>query len=342
MSLKNLSAKIKIPKLLKDKLKNKRVKKIYESFEKTIRIKENFIVGVSGGPDSLALAFLAKIFSIKKKLKSKFIIIDHKLRKESSDEAKNVKKILGKSHIKAEILSWSGKKPSKNIQSLARQKRYNLLMKMGKKLKIKNILVGHHQDDLLENFFIRILRGSGLKGLISLSEKNNFGNMNILRPLLGFEKKDLIFLSKKVFNYYVKDPSNENSEFKRIRIRKLLLELEKDGLDKNKFLKTISNLKKSNEVISFYVMDNLKRNSFFSKKKQQIVLSKDFFDQPFEVVFRSFSDSIRIIGENYYPSRGKKIEKMIHEIKNNSSFKATLGRCIIEKVNQSVIISKEH
>ena len=342
MSLKNLSAKIKIPKLLKDKLKNKRVKKIYNSFEKTIRIKENFIVGVSGGPDSLALAFLAKIFSIKKKLKSKFIIIDHKLRKESSDEAKNVKKILGKSHIKAEILSWSGKKPSKNIQSLARQKRYNLLMNMGKKLKIKNILVGHHQDDLLENFFIRILRGSGLKGLISLSEKNNFGNMNILRPLLGFEKKDLIFLSKKVFNYYVKDPSNENSEFKRIRIRKLLLELEKDGLDKNKFLKTISNLKKSNEVISFYVMDNLKRNSFFSKKKQQIVLSKDFFDQPFEVIFRSFSDSIRIIGENYYPSRGKKIEKMIHEIKNNSSFKATVGRCIIEKVNQSVIISKEH
>ena len=342
MSLKNLSAKIKIPKLLKDKLKNKRVKKIYNSFEKTIRIKENFIVGVSGGPDSLALAFLAKIFSIKKKLKSKFIIIDHKLRKESSDEAKTVKKILGKSHIKAEILSWSGKKPSKNIQSLARQKRYNLLMNMGKKLKIKNILVGHHQDDLLENFFIRILRGSGLKGLISLSEENNFGNINILRPLLGFEKKDLIFLSKIVFNYYVKDPSNENSEFKRIRIRKLLLELEKDGLDKNKFLKTISNLKKSNEVISFYVMDNLKKNSFFSKKKQQIVLSKDFFDQPFEVVFRSFSDSVRIIGENYYPSRGKKIEKMIHEIKNNSSFKATLGRCIIEKVNQSVIISKEH
>ena len=92
MSLKNSSAKKRIPKLFKDKLKNKRINKIYKSFEKSLKIDENFIVGVSGGPDSLALAFLAKIYSIKKKLESKFIIIDHKLRKESSKEAKVFKK----------------------------------------------------------------------------------------------------------------------------------------------------------------------------------------------------------------------------------------------------------
>ena len=60
MSLKNLSAKNKIPKLFKDKLNNKRVNKIYKNFEKSIDLNQNFIVAVSGGPDSLALAFLTK------------------------------------------------------------------------------------------------------------------------------------------------------------------------------------------------------------------------------------------------------------------------------------------
>ena len=80
MSHKNLNAKIKIPKLLKDKLNNKKVNQIYKRFEKAVDLKNNFLVAVSGGPDSLALAFLAKIFSVKNNLNSKFYIVDHKLR----------------------------------------------------------------------------------------------------------------------------------------------------------------------------------------------------------------------------------------------------------------------
>ena len=60
MSLRNLNAKIKIPKLLKNKLKNKKIKKIYDNFVRTLKINQDFIVGVSGGPDSLALAFFCK------------------------------------------------------------------------------------------------------------------------------------------------------------------------------------------------------------------------------------------------------------------------------------------
>ena len=71
MSLKNLSVKTKIPKLLQNKLNNKRINKIYKIFDKSIKLNENFIVAVSGGPDSLALAFLTKIYSIKKKIKFK-------------------------------------------------------------------------------------------------------------------------------------------------------------------------------------------------------------------------------------------------------------------------------
>ena len=147
MSLKNLSVKNKIPKLLKNKLNNKKIHQIYKRFEKSININEKFIVAVSGGPDSLALAFLAKIYSIKKKIKVKFFIVDHKLRSESTIEAQLVRRNLKKYTINAEILTWRGLKPSKNIQSIARKKRYELLFKKCDQLSIRNIFLGHHQDD---------------------------------------------------------------------------------------------------------------------------------------------------------------------------------------------------
>ena len=149
--------------------------------------------------------------------------------------------------------------------------------------------------------------------------------------------------AKHVFNYYVKDPSNIDDKFQRIRIRKLLLDLENEGLDKRKFIKTIDNLKYSEKVIKFYVDENLKKNSFFSVKENRTILNyNEFFSQPHEIIFRSLSNLIKSIGKNYYPVRGKKIEKIINEIKKKSSLKVTLGGCIIKKVNQTVIISKEH
>ena len=171
MSLRNLNATIKIPKLLKEKLKNKKINQIYNHFERSLKIDQNFVVGISGGPDSLALAFLAKIYSIKKNLIVKFFIVDHKLRPESTNEARYIKKFLKKFFINLEILTWHGKKPQSNIQSKARKKRYELLISKCKNLSIFNLILAHHQDDLIENFFIRILRGSGLKGLISLNKK---------------------------------------------------------------------------------------------------------------------------------------------------------------------------
>ena len=259
MSLKNLSVKNKIPKLLKNKLNNKKIYKIYQKFKKSLNINEDFAVGVSGGPDSLALAFLAKIYSLENKLMSKFFIVDHKLRPESRMEAIEVRKILTKASIAAEILTWKGKKPIKNIQSIARNNRYELLFKRCDKFNIHNILLGHHQDDLFENFFIRMLRGSGLKGLISLDKESVINKKNLLRPLLNQKKEDLIYISKSVFNFYVEDPSNKEKKYKRVRIRNLIEELNKEGLDNKKFLKTINNLKFSNSVVDFYVNENLKK-----------------------------------------------------------------------------------
>ncbi len=341
MSLKNLSVKSKIPKILKEKLNNKKVNLLYKSFEKTLNLNENFIVAVSGGPDSLCLAYLSKVYSLNKKLSPKYFIIDHKLRPESTKEALLVKKLLKRFHINAQILTWIGYKPKNNIQSVARNKRYDLLFKKCKQYNIKNILIGHHQDDVIENFFIRILRGSGLKGLISLDKKTQISGINLIRPLLNFKKNDLIILANFIFNFYVDDPSNKDEKYQRIRVRKLIEELSKNGLDKEKLYKTISNLKHSNETIKFYSEQNFNKNASYSLKNNQLLLRKEFFLQPYEVVFRAFAYSIKLVGKKYYLVRGKKIDKIITQIQNDAFYKGTLGGCIVEKVNQTLKITKE-
>ena len=341
MSLKNLNVKNKIPKLLKNYLYNQKINKIYKRFEKSLGISENFSVAVSGGPDSLALAFLAKIYSIKNNLKAKFLIINHRLRPESNKEAKNVQKVLKKLKINSKILNWYGKKPLKNIQSQARKKRYELLFAESEKFQIKNILLAHHQDDLFENFFIRILRGSGLKGLISLDKKSKINRNVLLRPLINQKKEDLIYIANYVFSFYVTDPSNENEKYQRIAIRNLIKELQKKGLNKKKFSNTIKNLKSSNDVVNFYTSQNLKKNTFFFKKQEKLTLNNKYFEQPYEVVFRSLSESIKLIGQKYYPVRGKKLDKIISNVQSNQLSKQTVGGCVIQKVNQTIIISKE-
>ena len=62
----------------------------------------------------------------------------------------------------------------------------------------------------------------GLRGLISFSEKTLRDKVNIVRPLISFEKKHLNYVTKNVFKYYIEDPSNEDNKFKRVRIRKLI------------------------------------------------------------------------------------------------------------------------
>jgi tRNA(Ile)-lysidine synthase len=341
MSLKNLNVSKKTHKFLLDKLKDKRTLQIYKIFEKNLPIKKNLIIAVSGGPDSLALSFLAKIYSIKKSIDVKYFIVDHKLRKNSTLEAKSVQKKLKNFFIKLNILTWKGTKPKKNIQSIAREKRYKLLTDVAKKHGIQNILLGHQLDDLFENFFIRILRGSGLKGLISLDRETHSNQINLIRPLIKINKKDLIYISNYIFGNYVEDPSNEDDKFKRVKIRNFLKQLSLEGFDRKKFFLTIKNLKFANENIEFYTKKNLEDNVTIFSQKNNAVLKENFFSQSNEVIFRSLTEVIKIVGKKYYAVRGKKIDKVIDLINTKSSFKVTLGGCIIKKVNETLILSKE-
>ena len=341
MSLKNLSVRKKIPKIYKSKLLNQKVNKIFKKFERSFKIDTNFIVAVSGGADSLALAFLTKVYSLKKNLNPRYFIVNHKLRKESTFEAHKVKRILKSLKINSQVLTWKGKKPVNNIQSLARNKRYELLFSKCKKLNVSNLILGHHKDDLIENFFLRMARGSGLKGLVSFGINTQIKNINLIRPLIKFDKKDLKFLSKFIFDFYVDDPSNDDIKFNRIKVRKLIKEFKDFGLDKNKFQLTIENLKKSDQSIKFYVEKNKRVNSIFDYKKNQLILKENFFDNPHEVIFRSLSDLIYLVGKKPNFVRGKKIENILNKINLRNFKKETLGGCVIKMINRTVILTKE-
>ena len=343
MNPKNLSVQNKKHKKILDQLNQKKISKIYNEFSSSLKVKEDLAVAVSGGPDSLALAYLTKCYSLKNKIKVRYYMVNHKLRKEASSEAKMVKKVLEKIDINCTILNWNGKKPSTNIQAMARDKRYSLLARECKKNNIKNLLLGHHLNDQFENFLIRIVRGSGLNGLISFNDTTKYRNqdLNIIRPLLNLEKKDLLYISNEVFSFFVNDPSNTNKDYKRTRIRNLLHSLEKEGLDIKKLKLTINNLKDSDKSIKFYVDKNLKKNVIFLKRKNIHILSDNFFDQSHEIIFRSLTKLIQKSGKKYYPARGKSISELIERIINKSFTKVTLGGCFIERVNETILISQE-
>ena len=351
MKKKSLSAKKITPNSfnLKKILKDKRVLKIYKEFEKnfeSIDYTNKIAVSVSGGPDSMALCFLASCYkSIKdNKIQILFYLVDHGLRKDSNNEAKNVKKQLYSKKINLKILKWTGAKPSSNIQSIARKKRYEILFNECKKYKIQTILTAHHQDDVYETFFSRLLRGSGTDGLSSfLKIEKKFlykGKIiKIIRPLLSISKQDLTYLTNNIFNFYVKDPSNEMEKFQRVRLRNLISKLKSQGLDFGKLKLTLNNLSSTNNAINQIIDKNISENALFNKNKY--LINSKFFSFPEEVVFRSLSIIIKKISKKYYPPRGRKIINLINELKHKDQFKATLGGTIIEKIHNSLVVTKE-
>ena len=318
------------------------VRKIYKIFEKNINGLDKSLVAVSGGPDSLSLAFLTKCYSIKNSVNFKYALVDHKLRKDSSLEAKKVVQILKKIGINCKILVWKGRKPNSNIQKIARNNRYRLLVKECNRFDAKTILLGHQMNDLHENFFLRMTRGSGLKGLTSLGVNSDFSKIKLLRPLINIPKKDLEKLASIVFNNFIKDPSNENDEFARVRIRKILKIFSREGLEAKKINITINNLKSANNALDYYANKNIRENTTYFKKNKSFFLNKNFFKSPNEVLLRSLTMILRDLSGRYYPPRGKKINRLILLMSSqNKAKKTTLGGCVFEKIHQTVVINKE-
>jgi len=321
---------------------NLRFSNTYKIFKKNLEPikKKNFIVAVSGGADSLALAAICKKYElVEKKINFLYVLIDHKIRKISTQEAFEVKKLLKKKNITLTIIT-NKEKISQNFQSQARKIRYKLLSDFSKKKNISNILTAHHSDDQIETFLIRLSRGSGVQGLSSMRIYTNLEKLKLIRPLLDVKKLDLKYIANKVFGKIFQDPSNKNSKYLRTRVRSLKKVLEKSGVKHDQILKSIKNLASTSETLNIYIEKITKKN--IEIKKNEILINfKNILLESEEIQLKIISNQIKNLSKSYYPPRSIKVKNLIQNLQSGKQKKFTLSKCTIEKVKNYLLVKKE-
>ena len=179
-------------------------------------------VAVSGGADSLALSVLTRNWIAHRNGFLVGVIVDHHLRPESTREAQRTKQQLRQLHIRAHILDWQRISTDKASQGAARQARYALYQVFLAREGIRDLLLGHHLQDQIETFFLRLVRGSGLVGLASIPTTRVIGRMRILRPLLHMSPLRLQATLRAQNLSWTTDPSNHNPKYARVRVRRML------------------------------------------------------------------------------------------------------------------------
>ena len=315
---------------LKNRLKKfKDLSNIFQRFKNKLdRLnKKSYTVAVSGGPDSLALVALTKAYSYTKKVKFKYVLVDHNIRKNSAQEAKQVKNLLKKNKINLNII-LNKKKIISNIQGQARNTRYEILSKYCKKNKINTLLTAHNLEDQVETFFIRLSRGSGLRGLAAMDSLSKINNkLSLYRPLLDVKKIFLIKISKISFGKYFKDPSNINLKYLRTKIRSLKKPLKNSGIEYDQIIKSINNLALSKVTLDGY-FSKIFKDIIKTNKNEILVNFKKFKELNKEVKIAVINESIKRLKNNYYNPRSKKVDNLIKNIEKSNFKKSTLGGCI--------------
>jgi tRNA(Ile)-lysidine synthase len=195
------------------------------------------ILAISGGPDSTALLLLAARWREARKRGPKLVAVtvDHGLRAEARREAAAVKRLARSLGVPHRTLRWSGRKPTTGLQMAARLERYRLLAKAARDCGARHVLTAHTLDDQAETVLIRLTRGSGISGLAAMAHVSAMpgsdGEISLVRPLLGVRKTRLIATLRKAGVTHADDPSNRDPRFTRVRIRKGMPTLEREGLD---------------------------------------------------------------------------------------------------------------
>jgi len=177
-------------------------------------------VAVSGGRDSLALAFLAHDWARTLGGRVIGLIVDHGLRTEAAQEAASTLRLLRDHCVDAEILRWAGPKPGRGIQEAARSARYRLLFEACRRHRILHLLVAHHADDQAETIAMRAEHGSGPDGLAGMAAMVEHAQARLLRPLLGVPRARLAATLQARGVPWIDDPSNLDLRFERVRLRR--------------------------------------------------------------------------------------------------------------------------
>lgn len=180
---------------------------------------ESFVVAVSGGPDSLCILDVLYLLSQKTSSTIHVVHVNYGLRGKDSELDEELVCKRAKAYGIDLSVFHPKKTASSNLEEKLRAVRYLLLEKVRKEKKATLIAVAHHQDDQAETFLLRLLRGSGMRGLSSMLPKNG----HIVRPLIETSRKDILrYLTERDLPYRT-DTSNEQATFLRNRVRHELI-----------------------------------------------------------------------------------------------------------------------
>lgn len=216
---------------------------------------ERLGVAVSGGPDSLALLLLAHaalgnhVFAA---------TVDHGLRAESAAETRFVADLCAKLGVRCEILTV--KVAEGNLQAAARDARYDALWAWAERRALGSFATAHHADDQAETVMMRLNRGSGVAGLAGIrgSVRRPGSEVSLIRPLLSWRKRELERVVEEAGIAPVRDPSNAEDRFDRVRMRAELLDA--DWIDPVAVSRSACHLAEADRLIDQMAFEELNAN----------------------------------------------------------------------------------
>lgn len=292
-------------------------------------------VAVSGGPDSLSLAYALQDWVGNHGGKVIGLIVDHQLRPESTAEAHLTQKWLQDYGIDAYILSWEGEKPTTRIQEQARDARYHLLTHWCQQHHILHLCVGHHLDDQIETLRQRHLKKSGIHGLqgIPACSWRSFGR--IIRPWLTRPKQDLLDTLHAKNHSYLCDSSNSNIRFERAQLRLSPLTAQ----EQNKLLQ------EKHTVQRQYQGQNRILAEFYT---QALHISPYGFFRLTRTAFENLTLALKVaavralcqtLQPGHYPPSPRAIQKILEKLPKNRV--ATLHHCQLRYSRDYLTVSRE-
>jgi tRNA(Ile)-lysidine synthase len=213
------------------------------------------VLAVSGGPDSVALMWLAARWqrSLTRGPRLTVVTVDHGLRPEAAREAREVKRLAAELGLPHRTLRWRGAKPKTGLPAAAREARYRLLAEAARKVGASHVLTAHTRDDQAETLLMRMLRGSGLAGLSAMARLTERDGIVLARPLLDVPKAQLIATLRRAGIGFAVDPTNRDTIFTRPRLRALLPQLAAEGGDARSLARLAVRLSRANAAVEVLV-----------------------------------------------------------------------------------------
>ena len=257
--------------------------KLLQTVERTIETygmlepKDSVIIGVSGGPDSVALLHVLFLIASRFSLKLGVGHLNHCLRRNDSDKDAQFVEVLAKKYDlpcythKKDVLKYQIENKL-SLEEAARRVRYTFLNNVADTMQYNKIAVGHHSDDNAELILMNLFRGSGAQGLSGIPPVRDH---KIIRPLIELNRSELIdFLNQNKLEY-VSDESNTDTKYLRNRVRHDLIPLIKTAYNPNisETLNRLSSIIRSEEEWIDDVVHPFYEKTVLGVQKNCIILS---------------------------------------------------------------------